>query len=275
MEQLDVEFLLIRKLNKMLRPRLYRTLPQELIKAPSTALTPIQKDTLPVVENTPLTRAGRPLRKVAQKAHGVHAIEQSKSKLHGWVTEDQDTDTETLLTTRTRLPALLSHKVSSESPSTARSPTPDIDASLSSDDQEDLTWDSSPESMQLTFTNSNLTYNPATNLVGCQRLHATLIPQLTRSNAFRSPRTSQDTTPTLQVHVKSRIPRPSSALDVHTRQVNDLTDVLPLPERTISNSQDTPQRTRVFNRTSRNRRPINYRTYHLTGNTGHKEERDE
>ena len=129
--------------------------------------------------------------------------------------------------------------------------------------------------MQLTFTNSNLTYNPATNLVGRQRLHATLIPQLTRSNAFRSPRTSQDTTPTLQVHVKSRIPRPSSALDVHTRQVNDLTDVLPLPERTISNPQDTPQRTRVFNRTSRNRRPINYRTYHLTGNTGHEEKRDE
>ena len=41
MEQLDGEFLLIRKLNKTHRPRLYRTHPQELIKAPTTAFTPL------------------------------------------------------------------------------------------------------------------------------------------------------------------------------------------------------------------------------------------
>ena len=106
-------YLLIRKLRPTLRERLYRTLPEELILAPgqdnkTKYLQPKnptpqdkKKDNYGNIDNNqPLNRAGRPLRKAAQRANdaislAINSVTKRKLKSrHGWEYEDQQSDTE-------------------------------------------------------------------------------------------------------------------------------------------------------------------------------------
>ena len=80
-------YLLIRKLKHSLRERLYRALPDEIIHAPTTD---------PQAPDEPiLNKLGRPYRKAVlktMKPQEGYAVTDKPQMKHGWLSEDQDYD---------------------------------------------------------------------------------------------------------------------------------------------------------------------------------------
>ena len=132
-------YFLIRKLKQSLRERLYRTLPDEIIHVPTHD------------SNTPdnpekLNKLGRPYRKAALKAKeslNVYATSNKSPLKYGWLSEDQDYDTDIF-----PLPLY----------DTPHDTPPSME---NLDNTCDLSWDSSSEQYELTPdpVDLNLTYS--------------------------------------------------------------------------------------------------------------------
>ena len=307
-------YFLIRKLKQRLRSKLYRALPDEMIPAPSTPPTtinpPITEEPLPL--NTPTedpnkpsdtipthTKAGRPLRKAARKAHGFNTLATSLMPKHtmkfGWISEDQESDDDYFL------PPVSSFYQSTHTPenspsSTTRhtstsSPEDSSIESNSSDSDTELLWDSSPEQLQLSNE-----HNPPTEITPpCYRPHlpttsrrfATSEKSLTRSDAFKTPPdpnrlhvcSRKSHIPQIQApegpRKRTRIPRPQTPTSLNLHAVANVEDLLPhtpprrpvatAPFQNIPEPYSTLPQNAARNRQLRERRPFNYMVFHRTG----------
>ena len=273
-EQFDDPFYLIRKLNNSLRQRIYRALPDELILAPSSLN---QDSDIPTL----LTKAGRPLREVPKKAHGITHLQLKRSNSHkkqqvkfGWLEEDQDSDMDIFQ----HFPPMTTPDFNCNSPiasSTASTSCPETPSSDLDSDQE-LAWDFSPEQTQLSLDTCQLSYHIEENSSHHPRRYATSENNLTRSNAFRSPpdesikgpipQKSSSEGQTRALGARSRIPKPVSPSQIDLNQVNDISA---LPFLTLqSQSQITaPHQTPEEDVRPRRQveQPRNYRVFHNSG----------
>ena len=296
-ESQDENFFLIRKFQNRLRQRLYQALADELILAPSamsntnskheSVLTKEKLDRHSLLKDetenqapssgeeekdqalpfkkeendkTLLSKAGRPIRKVARKAHHVDRVQSKKNKSTwltkpGWLEQDQQVDWDILVYQQQgESMEPVSEHVSSESDTTSTNP-PSLTGNLSESDTE-LSWDSSPEQLALVSTvdapdkNDASTSNPSheSSSPPSPRLRRNAISEqaLVRTHAFRcppdipfmqglqsEPSLPTFSQPTLHFYNSSRLPRPISPSVVNTNAVNDLSLVLPniLPTR--------------------------------------------
>ena len=269
-EDKEDRFFLIRKLNKKLRQRLYKALPDELLIAPS-ALDPKRESQQEVTNDQKplLTKSGRPLRKAAMKAHGISKISTNTPNTtalwkFGWRDEDQPSDEETIFITPTVTP---NHSEVSSTNSTSD----DSDTSFTISEIEELTWDSSPEQFSLStpepiysqiIESNNPTYKPSWRFAISQQ-------PLSRSNAFKNPpdanvpipnSSSQQNTP---IQRRSRVPRPTTPTNVDLHQVIDLSS-LPPPFPTSPTCPPAPRRPLPPRRNTK--QPANYLHFHNTGN---------
>ena len=129
-------YILIRKLNQTLRPRLYKALPQELIHSPH-ATHPIE------------VKYGRKKRKAATKAldkirNSLNIVENPKPKFkYGWLEHDQDYEDDFITTYSHPIPH---DNDDSSLASTQPSPedTDATDSATSDSSNVDLVWDTSP-----------------------------------------------------------------------------------------------------------------------------------
>ena len=292
-EDREDKFFLIRKLNDMIRHRLYRALPDEMVLAPASK----------VRSRSPqeVTKAGRPLRRAARKAHGlVSTIRNTKKprNTHGWLTDDQFSDEEGYFLTLST--PYISLEASPAVTSTQNSTTvkTDHDDSLDSESDHELSWDSSPEQLYATysedqdynlhhalqprnlFPDSNTArFDDEQKMLPLRRL-AVSEQVITRSNAFRFPpdagripppfprSRSEDILTTVRQVQKPRIPQPFSPSEVNLNAVTDVSYVAPLALDSDP-MQDAP------NATIRPRRPRNHLDYRVYHETGRKEERQE
>ena len=296
-EDQEGDYYLIRKLNKRLRARLYKAHPDEMILAPSQAPhthdaksnpPQIPEDLTPQEPHT--TKAGRPLRKAARKAHGVHGLKtqnpsmEKKHNTFGWLTEDQDSDADYIPFFRFRSPVSMPEDHASCTDSPTDQSGSDTDP-ISSDSEQDYTWDSSPEQLLLTGIETQRTTQSATTR-NSRRL-ATSEKVLVRSNAFKQPpdttvrpQTIPPTHPTdpglsnVTPPNPSRIPRPTTPSQVNLYGVNDVSQVLPqTPKKPIqfhrSSNEPLPYQSLPQNlspkRGRSTRRPFDYKLYHKTG----------
>ena len=215
----------------------------------------------------------------------------------GWNEEDQPYDDDLIIWTP------LSPVPTADPPSSSSSITSTRDSSLSSsnsDTDQELMWDSSPEQLQLSISDSNLQLSrspnherkPTFQRTRYFRRNATSGHQLSRSDAFRiNARTESshhvptkslsDETQTLRR--PSRIPKPQYHSEVNLEQVNDISD---LPAVTLSTpngmkppiQQDlAPSKQPSHSLTNRPRRqtqqPLDYRQFHNSGQRRPNEEK--
>ena len=280
-EDFQDEYILVRKLNNKLRNRLYRARPQELIPAPTVEkpqcenIIQYEEQDLPDTqkEATLTTKAGRPLRKAARKAHGLLNIttpEKKKIHTHGWCEEDQNCEDIFYVPIHDDEPNVTSDVDSSTGDT---SPADTKFNTLTTDSDEDMTWDSSPIQYQL--TESTVTYTPTTKaselpqrLNPLSRRMATSEQELNRSDAFRYPQDPRIPPPfprnapsSKPVRRSSRIPKPSSPSSIDLSQVADFTGVLPVPS--------TPEAPAKPRRTRR----LDYHALHYSGERREGEER--
>ena len=233
-------FYLIRKVQSSLRSRLYKALPDELIAAPTTSLQDPSTST-PFIQ-TNLGRSKRSAAIEAQKriAATANKISQPKKYKYGWLSEDQISDDD-------NLPFIpysqdgTDSAISSTSISDSSTPPPATDTDTSTDsDAPALSWDTSPEQYQL--YNSNHVPQPVEQPSKPpilpryrQRLQAVSSQSITRSNAFRD-----------QIHPpaprKPRVPTPISPSQVHTTQVNNVSEALDCIQTQVYTNTNRPQR---------------------------------
>ena len=277
-EDKDEKHFLIRKMNNRLRDRLYRALPDELILAPDSH-----------DNNSAITPAGRPLRHAARKAHGLLTLNQlpaRKKILHGWISDDQESDVEdTYVSYSSHSPC------SSTNPSSCNSETSE-DLNTASEDE--LSWDLSPEQFELDHSQEDIEMqaaleprqlfpednvipfpdnhpNPPSNTL---RRFAVSDNQVMRSNAFRLPPDANRIPPPFPRSVSCdnlttapipppRIPQPDSHSTVNLHAVNDVSKILPIQHTDDTEpghcELPTPPRPR------RGMKTINYKEYHRTG----------
>ena len=238
-EDFEGKFILIRKFNSKLRQRIYKSLAEELIKAPNTP------DNEQTTTSPALTPAGRPLREAAKKALNVSEVATLRTKAKnnhllkpGWIPEDQDFEDVLMFS--------LPHMSTTSQIASTTSETSSDTSSHGSD--QDLSWDSSPEQYSLTpspttgETVRSVPHSPSLRS-HLSRRHAVSDNVLSRSNAFKHPPDTPPPAPVIrtQTFVRSRIPRPSSIADVDLHQVNDIS-LLPDPSTTPYNLRDTAHR---------------------------------
>ena len=264
--------ILIRKLAKSLRPRLYTSKPEELVLAPG-------QQTLHSETNLPKApERDRPLRRaVTSLRPDQYCCEvklRKSTHRFGWNPEDQDSDDE--FPCPQVSPAYSNLSTSSEHPTTDDNSDNDcapdsIDEDSHSSTETDLTWDLSPEQFQL-MENCQ---QPTTNR---NRAFALSEAPLIRSNAFRRRQRPPDTPPVPVSTPPSRIPRPTTPTSMDLQQVADISLVAPLafeprqvnptPENTIPHPILEPKK-----RGRSTKQPQNYRVFHRTGYRGGRQER--
>ena len=237
-EDFEENFILIRKFNTKLRQRLYKALPEELIRAP--ALSDHGTEDSPT-----LTPAGRPLQQAAKKALKLAIVSETNPKKKdtfkpGWLPEDQVFDDDFQLVTLS---------TTCQTPSVSSTYTETSSSNHSDTSDQELSWDSSPEQYTLTPTNS--TTNAALSAPNSppppprkplSRRNAVSDNTLARSHAFRHPPDVQPPTIRSRTFVRSRIPQPLSTSAVNLHQVNDIS-LLPLPPGHPYQLRTTAQRT--------------------------------
>ena len=243
----DQKYILIRKLTNSLRPRLYKALAEELIHASEQ----LKKNATDSIPNETLTTRPKFERKAAAIAKNnlkkmVHTVLTKKTLFrHGWEQDDQDFSIDVA-------PSIVfSHNIHQEEPtsdstSPTITPTPSPKQSVDSSthitsEEEEMTWDTSPEQYCLTTKNSVDAWTPPPFVP--QQISAT-IPQafprerldafshqpLTRRNAFRRPPSAlpfHSPQPSSRPVSSSRIPVPISPSQVDPTMVSDLSHVLP------------------------------------------------
>ena len=224
------------------------------------------------------TKAGRPLRQAAKRAHGIHALrtlppKKDRTPTHGWIEEDQILEPEIFFH--------FNEDDSSDDPDSSLNSTlvnTSFDDAPSHFDEE-LTWDSSPEQFQLSFSDTHDDSTPtissqpgllqkATSIPTPHRLHvpprrfAISEQDLYRSNAFRHPPDADRIPPPFPRNQPandtpnrtrpSRIPKPTSPSQMDMSAVNDIS------------AMDIPSF--VHEPTARRTVPrINYQVFHNTG----------
>ena len=284
--------LLIRKLHRTLRNRLYHALPDELILASS----PMHAD---VPRGQPLTASGRPLRKAAMDRNYVSSCitnpRDSAKYKHGWNPEDQYTDSDfsTYIYDLSHSPYEDPEDPTSDNTSTTSysSPTPNVTPTSNLDlidSDSELQWDQSPEQYELVsdtldvesldteFNDDPEVFQDVQPSLPFpkerSRRNATSLLPLSRSDAFRVPRRNQQN---VQMNVndshsrQSRIPLPTSPSHVELQNVADISIVAPValealgyttpPQRSLPPSS-VPQR-----EPRKTTRAFNYRIFHNTG----------
>ena len=272
-EDQENDYYLIRKLNKSLRTRLYKALPDEMILAPprnpklGSPPNPPQAPNVIIPQEPQTTRSGRPLRNAAKKSHGINTVKsRSPPKIKcqdkfGWLTEDQDSDSDYIQHVSFSRPTPIPEDPTSYTNSSTDLSNSESDSTFS-DTEQDLTWDSSPEQLMLMENDKQ----PSTEEHGIQppirrptnsthpRRLAVSEKSLTRSNAFKQPpdlalklhggplAIPRSRTPNVTAPRKpSRIPCPTTPSLVDLHSVNDMSQVLP----------QTPQRSSIqFSHTS-------------------------
>ena len=236
------KFILIRKLKESIRPRLYKSLPDELIHSPSTPHSSSCQVHLPHTKRKAAVEARQKIRS------SLYSIRQNKVKFkHGWVEADQhdlDYTPPYSLLTFEEDPVDTSCDPTSIS---SRYTNSSIDSSDKESSNDDLIWDDAPDQVSL---QSSIVITPtptATSTPPQQGLPATLPPPflrdripaftrppLTRQHAFRRPRSDQafqqsptdNLLPTPNAPTKkSRIPKPTNPNQVVLNLVNDISDI--------------------------------------------------
>ena len=135
-----------------------------------------------------------------------------------------------------------------EDPSSAESSTEsntsiraDQDEPVSSDEDHELHWDSSPEQYELSPTYQNdhelVSKPPIIDSTSTSRRHAISEHQLSRSNAFRRNPLLPPPAPR-----KPRIPVPTSPSDVPTNMVSDVSNALATINTRIYTNSNRPRR---------------------------------
>ena len=241
----DNKYILIRKLNNSLRPRLYKVLPDEIFPA--------------LDAEKPIKSHGE--EQSVNKAVDINTVKPKHTKFkHGWLECEQvfepeytflhithdgesqsDMSTNSTITEQTPSPATLN-----ESPA----------QSSTSDEDGDYIWDTSPEQYNLSFTQdppdawSPTPFIPSTQpptippAFPRNRHNAFSQPPLTRSNAFRKPPSNQAfalTPPQAGLYQRpSRIPLPTSPSAVDLSLVSDVSLLLPLVPDTDSQQNPNP-----------------------------------
>ena len=234
----DTPYILIRKLSNSLRSRLYKALPDELIRA---NLKPLNC---------------RPTRKAAEDAkvkikQSVNVIKAKHQFRHGWNEEDQNfeedlythalgPDTSSESSSITSTCSTPSTHPPADPPNDSQSTSTPSDTSSQSD--EEPFWDTSPAQFTLSdnpapmpldawsstpFITTTMSKIPPA--FPRDRNYAFSQPPLVRRNAFRLPNNNDafSNTPPPPQPSRSRIPKPVSPTRVRLHGVSDLSSVLP------------------------------------------------
>ena len=287
-EERGKTYFLIRKLNKSLRARLYRALPDELISAPGQDYkTP---------ETDEITGHSRPRRQAALKANErirscVNSLSLAKKPKHGWNVDDQILYEDHISHLSLGSAGSQDHKTTSSSITSEDSSTDSENAhhvGVSSplphvDDGPELSWDESPEQYRLqevgsapidesvpplpqplSSTPMELQMNVLPDTIHLprqrNRRQATSEFELSRSDAFRLSQPSLNQgflhCPYTSSNSLSRIPTPSTPSQVNLDQVCDVSLALQSVDNSIRSNRRSvsqPQNYRVFHNSGRRR----------------------